>query len=219
MASYLAGEPVWMGTPQTGNDPKVEDFTIPDSVFAGNNNVRFRFAFQDPSLDPVESPGRSTGPTHWEVQNFTWSTFEFLADNRFGIDLDELVYTDCDGTPGLVFVNPPVSLDSMTFEWFENLQDLYNDQGVFGDETVPFVPATDDERYFVRVSFVHPTTLTPTERIYQLHLINWVGCGPNCLTPREAIERVLLDAAVSWPNQKNIQDCVEIISTICPPVQ
>lgn len=215
MVSHLSGEPVWMGTPPDGNNRHLEDFVIPDSIFSGHSQVQFRFLFQDPSLNPI--PNRSSGPTHWEISQLSWSTFQFLDDNIFGVDLDQLTLSDCDGVAELVFLDPPVSVSAMTFKWYESQANLYNDISVTGSQVVPFTPATNDVRYFVRVRFTHPSTAAITERVFQVRMINWVNCGPNCVTPDEALTSVLQDVSLSWPFGKSVLECIQIINHICPP--
>ena len=214
--SYLSGKDVWMGMDRSS---RLEEVDILDSFFSGvtsgEDRLQLRFVFQDPSLDPL----RSDGPTRWEVSSLDYGTRLFLVDNVFGVDLEKLDYDGCDEIPALIFtaLPPGVTVGDLEFDWFENLSSLHNGSFVVGGPQLPFVPLTNDEQYFVRARFTHPTTLLVTERVIPLSVVNAAGCTLQCLTMVDAIDRVLTDVSVSWPASKTITDCVEILNLICTP--
>ena len=136
-------------------------------------------------------------------------------DNVFGVDLSRLVIDGCVEPPGLVFESLPVGLENLTFDWFQNLNDLHDGAFVSGGPEAPFDPLTDDELYFVRISYEHPSQFTRTERILPLSVTNASNC-PECMTISEALEQVLQDAAGNWPQSSSILDYVGAMNQVCP---
>ncbi len=218
-SSYLAGKELFMGMDSSNRTEFVNN--IPDSFFngfvSGEDQIQFRFVFQEPSLDP-QSPDRSDGPTQWTINNFSYSANLFQDDNVFGVDFDSLFYDDCNDPFAIVFSSPSVNPEDLNYEWYEDLNDLYDGVSVNGGQAVPFSINSDDEQFYVRLKYVHPTQGTVTERILGMNILNGVSCPPpDCLTQPDAIGSVLEDASISWPSAKTIQDCVQVINQICPP--
>ena len=136
-------------------------------------------------------------------------------DNVFGVDLTKLAFDGCLEIPGLVFDSLPVAIGDLTFDWFQNLDDLHSGAFIVGGSQVPFDPITDDELYFVRIGFEHPTQQTITQRIFPLSVTNASNC-PDCMTLGEALQQVLQDAAGNWPQSRSILDFTLTLNQACP---
>ena len=220
-SSYLAGKRVWMN-PNTSTTPTaflndtltIGNFFLNQGYVSGSDQVQFRFVFQDPSLDPNDS--RASSPIRWDIQNFDYSANLFVDDNFFGVDLNQLAYDGCNGTPSLVFNNLPngITVDSLDFEWFENLGALLSgNPGTPGTPAVPFTPASNNELYFARVSLslLGITTI----RIYPVSVTNAFDCVFTCLDQVDALDQVLFDADNNWPGENSVRDYVGVLNRIC----
>ncbi len=215
--SYLAGQQVWMGL---DNSQRLDALDIPNSfvqnLFPGQDQIQFRFAFQDPSLNPTP-PTDSSGPTQWDVLSFSYSTFQLLSDNVFGFDPDLLTLDACAQSLSLgLLPNAPVAVNNLTFRWHESLTDLYlnptANSPVVGPLglNVPFSqPTPGTYNYFVEVSF------NGTVRLVAVTVTKTMGC-PDCLTCNEALQQIYDDVSSGqWPQPKSILDCVQLINQIC----
>ncbi len=206
--SYLSGKKVWMS-----NESQSESVTvhIPDSLGDLRNDVQFRFLFMDPSLSDT---GRSDGPTHWEVYDFTYDTVRLTTDNIFGVDETQLTWDACD-SPRIVLKNSaPISASNLTFEWFSSIDNLYNGIGTVipgsSGLDVPFEPTTNGTyNYYVRIKYLG------TERIIPV-VVNKVDvCTNVCISREDAQIIITTESAIHWPDVKNITDCILVVNRIC----
>jgi hypothetical protein len=216
--SYLAGKDVWMSNEQTArNDTVIIPNTLAQSFPNDNGEIQVRYIFADPGL--VDT-GRSDGPTHWEMYNFTYETQKLLEDNYFGVDIEALDLNFCDDPAVTFTVQAPIPVGDLDFEWYESLGNLYagistgDIPGDQGGAMVPFTPGSlGAHQYFVRIKNggterVVPVTVTRT---------SFDPCaGPECLTPDEVVRIIREDAGAGmWPVQHTVADCVVVVNRLC----
>lgn len=207
--SYLSGKKVWMS-----NESQSESVTvnIPDSLGDLRNDVQFRFLFMDPSLADT---GRSDGPTHWEVYDFTYNTIRLTTDNIFGVDEAQLTWDACDSPRIVLKQTAPISSANLTFEWYSSLDNLYN--GISAGNTpgstgldVPFEPTVNGTyNYYVRIKYLG------TERIIPVVVNKTEVCTNVCITREDAQFLITTESAIHWPDVKNITDCILVVNRIC----